>query len=119
MQLNIFAKAAPLLKEQDFNIDIDEFEKFMGYYHHKDWIYPSAIHRKLKIDIKVVYCILELLARENYIESYLQIICPNCRRYTGLLYKNIGDIPKVLSCMNCDFEVEHPLDHAVIVYKVL
>ena len=52
MQLNTFAKAAPLLKEQNFNIDVDKFLKFMGHYHHNDWIYPSAIHRKLKIDIK-------------------------------------------------------------------
>ena len=119
MQLNIFAKAAPLLKEQKFDIDVDKFIKFMGHYHPEDWIYPSAIHRKLKIDIKVVYSILELLTKENYMESYLQIICPNCRRYTGFSYKNIGDIPEVLSCLNCDFEVGTPLDHSVIVYEVL
>ncbi|WP_301049693.1 hypothetical protein [Lactobacillus intestinalis] len=119
MQLNIFAKAAPLLREQKFNIDIDTFISFMGHYHHKDWIYPSAIHRSLKIDIKVIYSILELLVRDKYVESYLQIICPNCRRYTGCTYKNIGDVPETLSCMNCDFELEQPLDHAVIVYKVL
>ena len=30
MQLNIFAKAAPLLKEQKFDIDVDKFIKFVN-----------------------------------------------------------------------------------------
>ena len=113
MQSNIFVQVAPLLKEQKFDINVDKFIKFMGYYNHKDWIYPSAIHRKLKIDIQTVYKILGLLDSKKYIESYLQINCPNCRKYSDLTYRSIGDIPQVVSCLNCDFE------HAVLIYRVL
>ncbi|OUQ56300.1 hypothetical protein [Lactobacillus gallinarum] len=119
MQLNIFAKAAPLLKEQKFDIDVDKFIKFMGHYHPEDWVYPSAIHRNLKIDIRTVYEILGLLDSKKYVESYLQIDCPNCQKFTGFTYRSIGDIPQVLSCTNCDFEIVDPLKHAVLIYKVL
>ena len=46
MQLNIFVKAAPLLKGQKLNIDIDAFIDFLAHYNAKDWIYPTAIDRK-------------------------------------------------------------------------
>ena len=52
MQLNIFVKAAPLLREQKLNINVDTFIDFLAHYSSKDWIYPTAIHRKLKYDIK-------------------------------------------------------------------
>ena len=103
MQLNIFAKAAPLLKEQKFDIDVDKFIKFMGHYHPEDWVYE----------------ILGLLDSKKYVESYLQIDCPNCQKFTGFTYRSIGDIPQVLSCTNCDFEIVDPLKHAVLIYKVL
>ena len=46
MQSNIFVKVAPLLKEQKLNIDVDTFIDFLAHYSSKDWIYPTAIHRK-------------------------------------------------------------------------
>ena len=119
MKLNIFVKVAPLLKEQKFNIDVDQFINFMGHYHHSDWVYPSAIHRKLKIDIKVVYEVLEFLTSQNYLKSYLQIDCPNCRKFTGFYYESIGDIPEVLSCKTCDLEITDPIKHAVLIYQVV
>lgn len=119
MQSNIFAKVAPLLKEKKYDIDVDNFVRFMGFYNHRDWVYPSAIHRKLKIDIKVVYEILEFLVTQGYIESYLQINCPNCQKYTGHYYKSIGEIPKVVYCPHCDSEIIDPLKYAVLIYRVL
>ena len=71
MQLNIFVKAAPLLKEQKLNIDIDAFIDFLAHYHAKDWIYPTAIHRKLKYDIKDIYDALEILKENGYIKDYI------------------------------------------------
>ena len=54
MQFNIFQKVAPLLKEKEFNIDLDVFLEFMKQYHSNDWVYPDAIHRELGMDLKAV-----------------------------------------------------------------
>ena len=119
MQLNIFVKAAPLLKEKKLNINVDTFIDFLAHYSSKDWIYPTAIHRKLKYDIKGIYDALELLREAGYVEQYLEIYCPGCQRYTGQYYKTIGEVPDEIYCINCDEEIENPLEHASVIYKVL
>lgn len=118
MQSSIFAQVAPLLKEKNFDANIDAFVDFMNHYHECDWIYPSVIHRKLKLDIKIVYELMEFLADQNYLTVYLQIYCPNCQRYTGFSYKSISEIPREISCLNCDYEITDPIKHAVVVYRV-
>lgn len=118
MQSNIFAQVVPLLKEKNLDANIDDFVDFMSHYHAGDWVYPSVIHRKLQLDIKTVYELLEFLTTQNYLTSYLQIYCPNCKKYTGFCYKTIGEIPSELSCANCDYEITDPINHAVVVYQV-
>lgn len=119
MQSNIFQKVVPLLKEKKFNIDCDAFIGFMAQYHSNDWIYPDAIHRELGIDIKDIYDILEIYVDESIVEQYLQIYCPNCQRFTGNCYKTALEIPEFVNCVHCDQEIENPLQHAIIIYKVL
>ncbi|SFU95745.1 hypothetical protein SAMN05216540_1285 [Butyrivibrio sp. M55] len=119
MHSNIFVKALPLLKESKLNIDIDAFIDFLGHYKQNDWMYPTAIHRRLKIDIREIYKALEILSDNGLLEQYLEIYCPNCKRYTGDFFKTIGDIPKEIYCENCDEEILNPLEHAVVIYKVL
>lgn len=119
MQLNIFVKAAPLLKGQKLNIDIDAFIDFLAHYNTKDWIYPTAIHRKLKYDIKDIYDALEILRKSGYVEQYLEIYCPACQRYTGQYYKTIGEVPDEIYCKNCDTEITNPLEQASVIYRVL
>lgn len=53
MLSNIYAKVAPLLKDRELNSDVDSILNFLGKYKTKELIYPSALHRKLKIDIRV------------------------------------------------------------------
>lgn len=119
MQSNIFAKVAPLLKEKKFNIDCDALISFLSYYHVNEWIYPDAIQRELSIDIKIVYEVLELCVDEGLLEQYLQIYCPKCQRFTGNCYKTVLEIPEFVNCVHCDTEIETPLQHAIVIYKVI
>ena len=119
MQSNIFQEVAPLIKEKKFNIDCDAFIKFMSQYHSGDWIYPSALHRELKIHIKDIYDVLEFFVEEGLVDQYLQIYCPVCQRFTGNCFKTAFDIPDFVTCVHCDTEIENPLQHAIIIYRVL
>lgn len=119
MQSNIFVKVAPLLKGMKFNIDADAVLEFLGRYGSKDFIYPNAVHRKLKIDIKIIYEILEICAENELVEPCLEIYCPICNRFTGECFDRLQDIPEQVYCLNCDEEVENPLKHAIVVYRVL
>ena len=87
MQFNIFQKVAPLLKEKEFNIDLDVFLEFMKQYHSNDWVYPDAIHRELGMDLKVTYDILELCVDNDIVEQYLNIYCPVCQRLQVIFIK--------------------------------
>ena len=118
MQSNIFLKVVPLLKEKKFNIDCDELIEFLGHYKSKDWLFPSALHRKLKVDIKSIYEILEICVEEGLIEQYLEIYCPYCNRYAKRYYKTIADIPNEIDCPHCDSEIMLPAQHAVVIYRV-
>lgn len=119
MQLNIFQAVAPLLKERKFNIDFDAFLNFMGQYQQNEWIYPDAIHRELGIAIKDIYDILEMCVDHGIVEQYLQVYCPSCQRFTGNIFKTILEIPEFVNCVHCDSEISDPLQHAIIIYKVL
>ena len=43
----------------------------------------------------------------------------NCSRFTGQWFKNIEDIPEQVNCFNCGEDIENPLKHAVVIYRVL
>lgn len=120
MQSNIFAKVEPLVREMKLNIDCDGFIAFLNqHYRSGTWIYPSALHRRLKVNIVDVYKILDACEEVGIVEQYLQIYCPYCQRFTGISYQTIFDIPEEVSCINCDNEIQMPSKHAVIIYKVL
>lgn len=119
MQSNIFAKAEHLLREKKYDIDIDALFGFLRKYHKNDWIYPDALHRNLKLDIKLVYEILEMLVKYSILQQYLQIYCPKCQRFTGSCYKTVFDIPSEVNCVHCGEDINQPLEHAIIIYKVL
>lgn len=118
MQSNIFVRAVPLLKERQFSIDYEKIVEFLGHYKSQDWIYPSALHRKLKLDLKLIYEVLELCADLGLIEQYMEIYCPNCNRYTNQWFKTITDIPEEIYCPHCDEVINNPLEHAIVIYRV-
>lgn len=120
MQSNIFAKVEPLVKEMKLSLDCDNFIEFLNqHYRSGKWIYPSALHRSLKVNIVDIYKVLEACEDVGLVQKYLQIYCPYCQRFTGNSYKTIFDIPEEISCVNCDNEIQKPSEHAIIIYKVL
>ena len=119
MRLNISQTVAPLLKEKKFNIDLDKFLEFIKQYRSNDWIYPDVIHRELGMNLKDIYDILEICVDNNILEQYLNIYCPICQRFTGNIYKTALEIPKFIYCIHCDAEINNPLQHAIIIYKVI
>lgn len=119
MQSNIFVRVLPLLREMKSNLDLAALETFLDRYHKGEWIYPSAMHRKLNLSIQEVYKILEAGVTAGVLEQNLEIYCPKCQRFIGVRYKTLYDIPDEVYCVHCDFEIEHPLKHAIIIYRVL
>lgn len=119
MQLDIFAKMAPLLKEKKPELDLGLLEKFFKRYRQGQWIYPSAMQREMKIRIQEVYDILEEGVEAGVLEQNLAIYCPACHRFAGSRFKTIYDIPEEVYCLHCDQEIMHPLQHAIVIYKVL
>lgn len=119
MQSNIFAKAAPLLGDLKFECCSSRLEGFLEYCHSGDWIYPAATHRETGLSINQVYALLECCATAGIVKPSLEIYCPHCQRFVGKRYETVFDIPEFVSCVHCDEEIEHPLEHAIVIYKVL
>ena len=118
MQSNIFVQAEPLLKAKKLNIDTQVLINYLGRYKTGDWIYPSALHRVLKLDIKSIYEALDICTDAGIIEQYLEIYCPTCQKFTGRYFKKIVDIPDEVYCESCDTEITDPLEHAIVIYRV-
>lgn len=87
-------------------------------YNVNDYIYPSALHRELKIDLKQIYYILEQAVQLELLEEYLQLYCYHCQHYAGKQYKYIVDIPDIEYCSSCDCEINNPIQYTAVVYKV-
>lgn len=118
MGTNIFAQAATMLRKQSIDDDIDGFVDFMGHCQAGDWIYPSSVHRELRMDVATVYELMESLTSQNYLTPYLQIHCPSCQKYTGYCYKTISEIPSEIFCPNYSYADTCAINHAIVVYRV-
>lgn len=118
MQSSIFAKAVPLLEELKFNLNYEKLSNALRFYKSKDVIYPTALQRNVNISIKEAYEILEVFEENGYVKSFLQVYCPKCQKFSGHFYEVLEDIEEDLYCMHCDEEIDNPIAHAVIVYKV-
>lgn len=114
-----FAKAVPLLKEKQFDIDYDALAEFLGHYQKNGWLYPDVMHRNLKVNLKTVYEILEICSETGALEQYLQVYCPHCEKFTGQYYNTIAELPKKADCIHCGCGISNPLNHAIVIYKVL
>lgn len=119
MQSNTFASMAPLLRERKPDIDCDAVIRFLEKYRSGEWIYPAALHRNLRIRISDVYEVLELCVDAGLIEQYLEIYCPNCKRFTGYRFKTLKEIPEEIGCVNCDEVMDDPERHAIVIYRVV
>lgn len=121
MQSNIFTQKVHLLEKKNLNIDCQAFANFLDkYYKAGQYIYPDALYNNLKIGMKSIYEALELYVDEGLICQCLEIYCPNCQRFANVnKYKSVYDIPDNVYCVHCDMEIESPIKHAIVIYKVL
>lgn len=119
MQSNIYAKVAPLLKEIPSELEVGALEHFLNLYQTGRIIYPSAMHRALRIQVTEVYKILESAVDAGVCKHILEIYCPYCQRFTGVKFESIFDVPDEMNCIHCDVTIEKPTEHAIVVYKVL
>lgn len=92
---------------------------FLQNYSADDWIYPCAIHDAVDLDIKVVYQVLGSLESDSIVEQYLELHCPTCHHFPGLLYKTIGDVPAEISCPSCGEKITNPLSHVEVIYRLV
>ena len=117
MQSNIFMQVEPLLREKKY--DFLSVLKFLDkYYESSDWIYPVAISKKTKVNIKDVYEILEECVGCDIIKRFFNIYCPHCCRLTNETYDNYIAIPNEIFCPQCDNEITNCFKKIVVVYKV-
>ncbi|MCM1235688.1 MAG: hypothetical protein NC489_36805 [Ruminococcus flavefaciens] len=119
MLSNTFTKAVPLLKEKQLDIDYNALAEFLGHCQRNDWLYLDAMHRSLKTNIKTIYEILEICSETGGLEQYLQVYCPHCEKFIGQYYNTIAELPEKADCIYCDCGISNPLNHAIVIYKVL
>lgn len=81
------------------------------------WIYPGVLARKTKVSIKDIYLILDELEKLHIVTAYFEIICCECNRTIGNVYKSINDIPDKVYCENCGNEIDG-INNTFLIYKV-
>ena len=100
------------------NEDYDSVVKFLDCCDPGQWIYPGEIHKELEIPITDVYEILDRCIDEGLIEQHLDIYCPKCKCSTDRRYKTVVEVPDKLKCKQCDYELQDPLETAIVVYRM-
>lgn len=124
MLSNFSKELMPSLRENkliDFSNEKDIFSllNFIeNKYNPHDYIYPSALHRELKLRLKLIYSVLECAVEADILEQYLQLYCYHCQKYAGKKYKKVVDIPNFEYCLNCDEEINDPAKYIVVIYRV-
>lgn len=118
MLSNIFVRTRPLLEEKKYPINIDKFIEFMGRYSSNAWVYPAVLRRELKIDMKMVYQLLEVCRELGLLKQYLELYCPNCQRYSGYRYETLSDLPEEIECQQCGDLIEDTVHYAIVIYRV-
>ena len=113
LKLEILLKNSPIaMKEQTKFLDL------FKQYKYGQWIYTGAVNRVTRIAIENVYLILDEAEKEGIVESYFEIICSECNRSVGKVYKNLDDIPDEYICDNCG-DTNKAIENAVLIYRML
>lgn len=103
MLQSTLAKIETLINQNELmnNIDSKKVSNLLNHYKKDMWIYPSVLKRKLQVDIKTAYSILNLLEDQDLIERYYELYCFDCQHSTGLLKKTMNEIPDEFECDTC------------------
>ena len=103
MLQSTLAKIEALINQNELinNVDSKKVSTLLNHYKKDMWIYPSVLKRKLQVDIKTAYSILNLLEDQDLIERYYELYCFDCQHSTGLLKKTMNEIPDEFECDTC------------------
>lgn len=99
------------------DLNCDSVINFFVQFKKNDFIYPSVIKRKLKLDDKKIYDILTMLEEANVIKMYYEFFCYTCNTSKGL-YEYFSQIEDSLICDNCDTNLNIH-ENIKVVYKVV
>ena len=105
MLQSTLAKIEALINQNELinNVDSKKVSNLLNYYKKDMWIYPSVLKRKLQVDIKTAYSILNLLEDQDLIERYYELYCFDCQHSTGLLKKTMNlFVAKIGFIVECD-----------------
>ena len=105
-----------ILKDK-IDLNLDELINYLIKFKKNEFIYPSTIKRKLKLEDKKVYKILTILEDAGIIKMYYEIFCYNCNSSKGL-YSYFNELDDYLICDNCENNLNSN-DNVKIVYKVI
>lgn len=97
--------------------NLDELIIFLTKFKKDNFIYPSTIKRKFKLDDKKVYEILFALEKAQIIKMYYEIFCYECSRSAGL-YEYFSQLNEEIICDDCESNLNSK-DNIKIVYKVV
>jgi hypothetical protein len=110
------SQSKPLINNKRLEILIELLTK----YSFGDIIYPGVLIRKLNLNMKEVYHLLELIWSLGIIERNFEVFCSKCQKYTGSVYETIKEIPHDYVCEECSSEIGlNPLENTIVVYRVL
>ena len=103
MLQSTLAKIETLINQNELmnNIDSKRVSNLLIHYKKDMWIYPSVLKRKLQVDLRTAYSILNLLEDQDLIERYYELYCFDCQHSTGLLKKTMNEIPDKFECDTC------------------
>lgn len=65
-----------------------------------------------------VYSILETIKDLGIIRPHYELYCRACRRFTGIGYETINQLPQYVECEECMTELD-PINDSIVIYKVV
>lgn len=119
MSSNLLAKIEKLIHSQLKIEDstITSILSFLSNYRKGMWIYPGILKRKYGVSISDAYVLLQLLEKENILQSYYELYCSHCQKSNGIVH-TFNELPETFECELCHDELL-TIEHAVLIYKVV
>ncbi|OMF30981.1 response regulator [Paenibacillus sp. FSL H8-0259] len=65
-----------------------------------------------------VYGVLELIKDLGIIKNHYELYCRSCRRFTGIGFETINQIPEFVECEECFKELD-PIEDSIVIYRVI
>ena len=83
-----------------------------------DYIYPGALIRHLDISMNEIYEALEVIKELGVIRPHYEVYCKECRKFTGISYETINNMPEYVECEQCENPLD-PIVDCIVFYKVV